>query len=241
MGGVRDHIDRRGPDTRRPKLGGPNIARSVDRQPVELVDALGVLLGPVVADSFGPLPVRPLVHGRSVALERHEGNPVPARIGDPAHLGDDDRAHAHARPTREPTGQIGEGGIVGQDGPALPVQSHDAGRSAECAEHHHDPAILTQVGDGLDATPGLVEVGHGALVDDDEFLPIALGRAVHHAFGREWGGRHEEDRLCLEPVGETLIDDLVRPAHPAIIAAGGCPPARTPCLAGTPPGVTSRG
>ncbi len=42
----------------------------------------------------------------------------------------------------KPTGQVGKGGVVGQNRTAPPVQAHDAGRSGESAEHDDDPSIL---------------------------------------------------------------------------------------------------
>jgi len=59
------------------RLEGSPTPPSVGREALQLIDALRVLLGPVVPDTFRALPIRPLVHRRSVPLERHERDPVP--------------------------------------------------------------------------------------------------------------------------------------------------------------------
>ena len=67
-------------------------------------------------------------------------------------------------------GEFGELGCIDHDCPAPSVETHDPGRAGEGAEHHDDAPILVQVGDGLDAASGLVEIGHLARAQYDEFV-----------------------------------------------------------------------
>jgi hypothetical protein len=50
----------------------------------------------------------------------------------------------------------------------------DPRRSLEGAEHEHDPAVLTEMGDRLDTAAGPVEMGDAMRVDDRELTVVAL-------------------------------------------------------------------
>ena len=110
-----------------------------------------------------------------MTLEGHQGHAVAARVRHPPHVHDDDRADPWPRTAGKAAGELVEFRVVGQHDPARPVQAHDPWRSREGAEHDHDPAVLPEMRDGLDTTPGLVEEGHRALVQNGELLAVALG------------------------------------------------------------------
>src|SRR5271154_7197 len=147
--------------------------------PTDAVNAGDVLLRPVLTDAVPPLAGGPLVHGRSMPLQGHQGHAVAARVRSPPHGDDDARADPYSCTALEIGGERLELRIVGQHDPARPVQAHDPRRAREGAEHDHDPAVLPEMCDGLDTTPRLVEKGHRARTENSELVAVALGRAVH--------------------------------------------------------------
>ena len=60
---------------------------------------------------------------------------------------------------------------------AFAINTDDLGDGAEAAEHQGNAAVLTQMGGGLVAAAGYIEVGDGARVKDAEGVH-ALGRKV---------------------------------------------------------------
>ena len=79
------------------------------------------------------------------------------------------------------------------------MESNDARRSREGAEHDHDATVFLEVRNRLDTAASLVEKGNGAWSRDEELLPVALGRAVEQPVTGEWRGGDEEHRLVAEP------------------------------------------
>lgn len=108
------------------------------------------------------------------------------------------------------------------------MKSYDPRRPGEGAEHDDDAPILVQVSDRLDATSGLVEIGDLPLSQHDEFLPVALRRAVEKAFPVKGSGRDEEDRLAHEPLPQTFVDALENLAHTPLSRLAPGPPPRAP-------------
>ena len=88
---------------------------------------------------------------------------------------------------------------------ALAVEPHDARRSLEGAEHEGDAAVLAEVGDGLDAAAGQVEVGDRRRPEDAERV-VALGRQVDVAVGAGWGRGHEEQVLAFDPLTHGFVE-----------------------------------
>ena len=75
------------------------------------------------------------------------------------------------------------------------------------------PAVLAHVGDRLRAGAGEVEVGDAMVVEDAQRVE-ALRAEVHvPALVRRRG--HEEDVLGVHPLGQSLVDVVVDPAHGA--------------------------
>ena len=64
--------------------------------------------------------------------------------------------------------------VVVLDDRAPAVDSDDSRRSVECTEHEHDPAVLAEMGDGLDAAARPVEIADAVRVDDGELAVVAL-------------------------------------------------------------------
>ena len=86
-------------------------------------------------------------------------------------------ARAPARSGNRPV-ERGEGRLVARHGHlASAGHAQDARRPVEGAEHERDAAVLAEVGDGLGAAAGEVEVGDGVLVEHPEAV-VALRRQV---------------------------------------------------------------
>ncbi len=66
------------------------------------------------------------------------------------------------------------GFVVTADNRAVAMDPDDPRRSLEGAEHEHDPAVLTEMGDRLDTAAGPVEMGDAMRVDDRELTVVAL-------------------------------------------------------------------
>ena len=96
------------------------------------------------------------------------------------------------------------------------MEPHDLRRPLEGAEHDGDATVLAQVRDRLDTATGLVQIGHGVVIDDGELLAVPLGRAVHRSSGVERRGGDEEDGLGDHPRAEPLVDRVVPFAHLSI-------------------------
>ena len=243
-------VSRQGGDPKHPPIPGPSIrsSPSVGGDAVELVETLRILLCPVAPDAFWPFPVRPLVHRRSVALEGHERDAVPARIGDPAHLDDDDRTDAHTRPAREPTRQVREGRSSARTARPVPCRRTMRGAPAKAQNITTIRPFSRRwaiVSTPLPVWSRYATVRSSMTTNSSRF---PFGEQFTSPSRREWSGRHEEDRLCLEPLGETRIDDLVRPAHDPLsrlarrrrsVAPVGTAGRGGHVAATTPPGLTS--
>ncbi len=189
-----------------------NLARRRHRG--QAVDALGVLLAPVGPDAVGALAVGPLVHLRPVAAELHHRNAVPARVGDPGDVHHDDRTDADRHVGGKAGGQGREFGIVEKYRPGSTVQTDNAGRSFEGAEHDDYAAVLVHMGDGLGSAAGLIHITDPMAAQHRELTAIALGRAVDVAITREGSRGDEEDRLRCEPLGQPGVDAVIDPSHP---------------------------
>src|ERR1039458_10104778 len=74
----------------------------------------------------------------------------------------------------EPARQLLEAFVVTADNRVVAMDPDDPRRSLEGAEHEHDPAVLTEMGDRLDTAAGPVEVGDAMQVDDRELTVVAL-------------------------------------------------------------------
>src|SRR6266511_2290624 len=146
------------------------------RQGGEVVDAGAVAPGAVGGEGGVVLARCPLVEQVAllgVVVARDRGA---ARIGDAP-----DIDHHHGTGTavsREPRRQLVPSFRTGQHDPSLPIQAHDPRRTGEGAEHEGDAAVVAQVGDGLGAAAGQVQVGDGPLVQDRQGVGVALGREV---------------------------------------------------------------
>lgn len=201
-------------------VGRPALGR---RQTLQAVQAGGVPLGPVLAYAFAAFPGRPLVHSRPVLLECHFRHAVPAGIRHAAHLDDDDRAHAHSVTAGEPLNERGKLRLVGKYRPTGAMQANDAGRPCEGTEHHDDPAVLPEVSDGLHTAARLVKIGHLALTQDGELVPVALGGAIHQAVPVQWGGGDEEHRLGGDPLRHACVYVVIRFGHTSSISSEAIP------------------
>src|SRR5205085_2288244 len=108
----------------RPEQSHAGIVRSFVRraaQAGQAVDALAVLLLLVAPDPLWPLavgPVQELAPGPDVLVE---GDGVAARVGDPLHVQDDDRAGARVR--RELAAQLIPLGVPRLDRPPPAVEA----------------------------------------------------------------------------------------------------------------------
>jgi hypothetical protein len=148
---------------------------------------------------------RPLLH------DPHLGDAVAARVGDPIGVDLDDRPHAGHR--REERKQFLEPRGAGEVGDAPAVHPHHTRRATEGAEHHHDAAVLLQVGDRLDTAAGDIEVGEAPITEDRQRAGQALGRDVDVALVGAWRRPDEEHRLAQEEGGEPLVDPVVDLGH----------------------------
>ncbi len=148
-----------------------------------------------------------------MAGEVHEGDSVAARVGDPAHLDPDHGARADDGPGAEPGRQLCETLLVPRHHRPAPMQADDTGRAGEGTEHQDDAAVLSQVGDGLYAAAGAIEVGHLGGAEHGELTVVALRRAVHMALGAERRRGDEEDRLGLEEPPQALVYHVVGTSH----------------------------
>ena len=158
--------------------------------------------------------------GRSMTLEGHQGNAVATRVRHPSHVDHDHRAHPDPCSGRKTADQSVEVRVVGEHDPARPMQTHDPWRPREGAEHDDDPAVLPEVGDGLDAAPRLVEVGHRAARRAPRTrLRLPLGEQFTEPSGSSGSGRHEEHGLVQHPSGQDGIDPCVALGHPRSIAS----------------------
>jgi hypothetical protein len=75
-----------------------------------------------------------------------------------------------------------------------------------------------QVGDGLHAAAGEVEVGERMRVEHLERAARALRRDVDEPVPGEWRGAHEEERLRFHERGELGVDALVDLGRVATVA-----------------------
>jgi hypothetical protein len=155
---------------------------------------------------------------------RDDCQPVAARIRDPLYVTHDPRANAHPRRSGKVLGERGKLQRLSQHAAPASVESHDARRSHEGAEHEHDAAVLSEMSDGLDAAPGLIEKGHAARSTHYEFVTIALWRAVQTPFRGQWRGGHEKHGLAGQPTGQLLGDFVVGFSHATIMTTSSIPP-----------------
>jgi hypothetical protein len=93
---------------------------------------------------------------------------------------------------------------------AAAVEPHDVGRSVEGAEHDGEPAVRLEMGGGLVAAAGAVEIGDGALVDDRE----RIRPSRRHVDARIWGcGSGEENALPAYEVAMAGVEARKLLAH----------------------------
>ncbi len=75
---------------------------------------------------------------------------------------------------REPAREFVERRLVAADDQAAAVDANDPRFAFEGTEHEDYAAVLAQVGDGLDAAAGPVEVGDAMWVEYSELAVVAL-------------------------------------------------------------------
>ncbi len=97
-----------------------------------------------------------------------------AGVGDTLSGDHDDRSGAFEPVRGEPARQLLEAFVVTADNRVVAMDPDDPRRSLEGAEHEHDPAVLTEMGDRLDTAAGPVEMGDAMRVDDRELTVVAL-------------------------------------------------------------------
>jgi hypothetical protein len=136
------------------------------------VDALVVAVGAVGGQGGVVLASRPLVEQVALAgvvIERHR---IAAGVGDALDFDHDNGTGAAAG--REPGRDLLPAVVSGHHQPALPVQPQNPRRAGEGAEYEGDAPVVAQVGGGLGAAAGEVQVGDGLLVQDGEGVGVAL-------------------------------------------------------------------
>jgi len=89
-------------------------------------------------------------------------------------------------------------GIIGAPDPSGAEQSQDPRVAGERAEHECDPAVVTQVCDGLDAAAEQIEIGDGVVVDHRERIAISLGGEVDSPTFR--GGAVAKKNMARSPM-----------------------------------------
>lgn len=103
--------------------------------------------------------------------------------------------------------------VVGRDHLAAPVEADDPRRPLECAEHHHDPSVLADVGHRFGPTPNHVEIGDRVVVEHPQRPDRPLRRDVHVPVAVKRCRSDEEERLLGNPLALVLVDALVDLAH----------------------------
>ncbi len=102
------------------------------------------------------------------------GTPYPHESEIRCSVHHDDGAHPDAASTRKALRQRSKVTVIGRNHAPPPMNAHNPGWSLEGAEHQHDAPVLPQMGDGLYAAAGLVQVGEAAFVQDHQLLTVAL-------------------------------------------------------------------
>jgi hypothetical protein len=92
----------------------------------------------------------------------------------------------------------------------LAVEPQDVGRAVEGAEHDGEPPVGPEVGGGLGAAAGAVEIGDRMLVDDRERVRPARRNVDARAWRR---GSGEEDALPGDEVAMAGVDARELLAH----------------------------
>src|SRR4029077_14217599 len=100
-----------------------------------------------------------------------------------------------------------------------PVKSHDQRRSLKGAHHDNDSSIFTNMSNWFNSATDQVQVNKGFAVQDTDRVTI-LGRAIDMSLWIKRSRRHENDRLCIDPLPNPLIDFLVDLAHSNVIGNG---------------------
>ncbi len=165
---------------------------------------------------LGELALSPAARVRTLAGERHQRHAVAARVGDPLDVDADDRAallcqHVGAWKLERVAGQH----------LAVAVEAQDPRRALKRAQHHHDPAVLLQVGDRLGAAADEVQVRERTVIEQPQRADRALGRDVDMTVVPARRGRDEEHRLALDPSAEKRLDPLVDLSHESQASSAG--------------------
>lgn len=114
------------------------------------------------------------------------------------------------------------------------VEPHDARPTLERGEHEHDPAVVAQVRDGLDAAAEQVDVGDLGGSEHLQQPGAALRRDVDVPTRPRRRGADEPDWLRLEPGGQLVVDVLRDDPHggpPRSWASGSASGNRRRCAA----------
>ncbi len=183
------------------------LGRVERRQPV---DRGCVALSYVVPHALLPLSVEPEPALRSLAGVLHQWHAVSARVRDPLDVDADDPADTVA-------------GILARDHLAAPVETDDARRPLEGAEHHDDAPVLAEMRDRLGAAADVVVVLDGVRVDDPQRVDRPFRAQIDPP--PAGSGGDEEERLRTYPSRKLRVDAVEHLAHE-----------RQPIVALAPPG-----
>src|SRR5690348_11517432 len=190
----------------------------VEQSGRQAVDADQVWLPPIAFEALLALGARPVVERGALAAIVEERRSVAAGGEHEVDGEADDLARAGRLDAAEGAlKQLGIGSAGAPQNLAATVEAQDVRRPIEGAEHEREPAVRLEMGGGLVAAAGAVEISDSTLVDDRQGVRPARGN-IHSCAGR--GGRGEEDALAGDEVAMTGVKAGELFGHGALLVAG---------------------